>query len=67
MSERGQLGSATRHAAMLGLNDRLVEHSIQVVDQKPSTSIGHPDGPSRCRDRAVFAHGFEQSDFPMAD
>ena len=67
VSERSQLGSAARCAAVLGLDDRLVEHTVQFVDQESAAPVRHPHRSPGCRDRPMVAHGFEQSNLAVSN
>src|SRR6516165_9402712 len=67
MAKVRELGPTAARASVLGIDDRLLENMVELIDQQPRAPIRHPHRPPGRRDRAIVADGFEQADLPVAD
>jgi hypothetical protein len=61
--EIGQGGATTMQAAGLRCDDRHAKAVVQIVDEEPGASIGHPHLTTGLRNRAVLVDQLQQSDF----
>ena len=66
-AEPRQNRSAALRAAGLGIDHRMAEAPVHVVDQQPGPAIGHAERPACLRNRAGGANGFEQADLAGPD
>ena len=67
LTERCKLGSPAAPPAMLALDERIVEHRIEAVDQVPGPLVGHVHGFGGLSYGAVLANELQQLNSAVPD
>jgi len=66
-AERRYARGSAAAAAQRRLNDRLMEHLIQGVDEQPGAAVRHPHRAGAGADRSVCPDGLQELDFAGPD